>query len=1029
MPREWFNADTIEEAVQEIIPYLERENTSRAAHKAIYFDGWGGLAASAVLRAIAENPGPSLTKKFDKIIHVDCSRWKSRRALQRAIADELELPQHVMNLFDRQDEEDDFSGVNESSRAEITDFSWEIYKAIKVLSCLLICHNGSDGTVDIASFGFPLNDWFPNRMLWTFGGRLRLNPKIREKVDSSHLKFDTRYESSAYNRNALLAREATEITRCSRELLHLDVNKATDCCLYLLSLNCRGGDSVDYNWTTHACNYWVCDGIITVQEEEEEEEGRLQEERAWEVAAALHQEIRLEDYSSNTVPWFGYALDTPQNRWIVVTQEESNMKNKPTPQTTSLFVAFQSVALLPNDMFHQANNLRVLRLCNCAFSFSSPPFHCCHNLRFLGLNKCQDHRPQEDGEDKRNASLALGIFQRLWVLDVCYTDWELVFPTESSTNEHQLAIDIREVYINKGRIWCSNFAWRRLKNLRKLRVIEPTHHPWGMDGKMDEFADMLKLELLDLSKNNMIQVLPSLSRAGNLKTLILDGCVGLKQVGPHGLPPSLESFSFDSRVGGTAKISSISLAGCSSLVSCTLHGPLPNLKDLDISGTIVKMFDLRDLQAQCLERISLLRCEKLRAILWPEEGFPKLSLLRIDSFACHVEMEHQKAYATLMDVRFVQSLVLTSSNNFCWNCDKIHLNICIPSTPKDTTLKNETMDPYSTQKVVGSPLHRSIITMTQPVCYKDVNLGMISTIGPHASNAPQLEPLDLHVEIGEGISYVNLVSEQVLSAVAFVMDKVNSLHVHDNFSITSVNPKHVMLEKERGITWYFLKWCCIQRCHKLDTVFAPDYTYYCFPALEAFLAAELMMASYIWSRGPTSAYINKLTFRRLRSIHLHSCPRLLFVLPLSWCTPYSHLPSLETLHIVCCGELRQIFPVEPVALGEKSAELPRGVLEFPKLKHIHLHDLPQLQQICDVSRMFAPELETIMVRGCWSLKRIPATTDRRRQDSRPVVDCEKDWWEKLEWDGLNARHHHSLYELRQLSSYYRKALARGSLLR
>ena len=107
----------VKRAVEKIIPYLE--DTGRTAHKAIYFDGRDGLAASAVLTAIAEDPPPSLKEKFTKILHIDCSRWKSRRALQRAIADELELPQRVMAAFDREDEEDDFSIVDEGSRAEI----------------------------------------------------------------------------------------------------------------------------------------------------------------------------------------------------------------------------------------------------------------------------------------------------------------------------------------------------------------------------------------------------------------------------------------------------------------------------------------------------------------------------------------------------------------------------------------------------------------------------------------------------------------------------------------------------------------------------------------------------------------------------------------------------------------------------------------------------------------------------------------------------------------------------------------------
>jgi hypothetical protein len=55
------------------------------------------------------------------IIHVDYSRWKNRRQLQRTIAHKLNLPQQVMSIFERQeqDEDDDFGGVDEGSRAEI----------------------------------------------------------------------------------------------------------------------------------------------------------------------------------------------------------------------------------------------------------------------------------------------------------------------------------------------------------------------------------------------------------------------------------------------------------------------------------------------------------------------------------------------------------------------------------------------------------------------------------------------------------------------------------------------------------------------------------------------------------------------------------------------------------------------------------------------------------------------------------------------------------------------------------------------
>ena len=169
------------------------------------------------------------------------------------------------------------------------------------------------------------------------------------------------------------------------------------------------------------------------------------------------------------------------------------------------------------------------------------------------------------------------------------------------------------------------------------------------------------------------------------------------------------------------------------------------------------------------------------------------------------------------------------------------------------------------------------------------------------------------MEIGEGIeSYVNAVSPQVINAIAFVMDYVESLHTHDNSSISKVIPERLTLTRATGRS--HLRMCQAERFCKLGTIFSPDYVLDTFRALEAFSASELMMATFIWSRGRTSPGWDMVSFAKLWSIHLHSCPRLMFVLPLSWPAPDSHLPALEILDIICWSEFRQIFPVEPVAL-------------------------------------------------------------------------------------------------------------------
>ncbi|CAM0948464.1 unnamed protein product [Alopecurus aequalis] len=748
MPPQSINPTTLEDAVQLIIPYLE--DTRSSAHRAIYWEGWRGLAASAVLRAIANNPPPSLRKKFNKIIHVDCSRWKSRRELQRTIARELELPHRVMDVFDMQDEEDDFRGVDESFRAEIGSVGTEIFQALMGHRCLVVFHNGSNDMVNLSSFGIPPVEFFHTKVLWTFRGRLRLNPKITEKLNDSHPYF---YGDlfGTLGWNYLLQIEAREIAGYIDFPAEAVVEQ---CCLYL------GGNIIDYAWATHASNYWVCDGII---------EGG-QADKAWEVAAALHQQIRIEDYTSNALPYFGDNLMTPLKQWILAQQN------------------------------HVVDG------------------------EFLGLDGCKDQRQEE--EDRP----AMLFFQSLWVLDICNTDWDL--SSSQDTIIDQMATNIRET-------------------------------------------------------------------------------------------------------------------------------------------------------------------------------------------------EFHQSYGTILDMRFFQTLVLQSNLDLCWKSTRFHLNLCIPCTDKveEEESDKKMTDHGSSGQLIGLPRPKLLIP-NNGSAYSDVYIETMTT-GQDYNSSPQLKPSGYHVEIGEGISNISVESLQGMNAIMFVMNKAVSLHVHDNSSITTVIPENMIYVDGKILTWDDLQECYVVRCSNMHTVFVTNYARYCFEKIETFWAANLLMAHCIWSKGRMDFNEDTRSFAKLRTIHLYSCPRLTFVLPLSWAALGSYLPNLETLHIVNCGDLKDVLPVEPEFLTKISTDHRRDVLEFPKLKQIYLHELYKLQHICE-AKMFAPRLETVRLRGCWGLRRLPAVGRGNRR--RPVVECEKDWWENLEWDGLADGHHPILFEPHH-SSYYKKPLPRVSVLR
>lgn len=770
-----FHAVTVKEAVQCITPYLE--DTSQPSQH-IYFDGWRGLGASAVLTSIAEEPPPSVRHKFDKIIHIDCSRWKNRRELQRKIAQKLGLPQHVMNILDKQDEEDDFSGADEGSRIEIVAVGREIHQALQGQSCLVVFHNGSTNMVDLNDFGIPqpADRWanFVRKVLWTFRGRLHAIPGMKLAADPTRAPSTSNAESTKPSNgnqtrtdqkqlsrenvpategvnvdnsqvylysfledseseqwNGLAHDEAAEIAKYSRKL-GVTLETAALCCKYMLLLNSRGVDTLDFNWATHASNYWVCDGIIQ----------EYQQDKAWEVATALLQEMKLEEFSSYKLPEFG-----DKTRWVVATDPYRVEEIK--PETTSFFFANnrgQGVASLPTKIFQRsAEQLHVLKLCLCTFSFSSPPFLHCQKIRFLGLDKCKDQPKKLEGkeEDDRRKN---NFFQSLWVLDICDTDWELDLSLNIIESMLQ---NIREIHIKRERIWSNSNAWtwRHVHNIHKLRVIEPTLH-WKDEGKeeemKDEFMNMSKLELLDLSGNSTIKVLPRLSGATSLSTLVLDGCIGLTTVAPEELPPSLETFSFDAGEGKQynkkAKISRISMAGCARLENFRLRGSLPNLEELDLSNTSVKTLDLKDevVQVSFLQRLILLGCEQIRAILWPKAGMPKLVVLRIDTrggteearsetphdadYSLVISKEHEEmclARVAVTDMRLLQSLLLAGSNKFCWNTTTFNLILYLSSSSKNDDGQNNRKEKIGLPSV-ASRLHKFPVLKSHQI-YSDIN--------------------------------------------------------------------------------------------------------------------------------------------------------------------------------------------------------------------------------------------------------------------------------------------------------------------
>ncbi|KAI4969633.1 hypothetical protein ZWY2020_000547 [Hordeum vulgare] len=292
----------------------------------------------------------------------------------------------------------------------------------------------------------------------------------------------------------------------------------------------------------------------------------------------------------------------------------------------------------------------------------------------------------------------------------------------------------------------------------------------------------------------------------------------------------------------------------------------------------------------------------------------------------------------------------------------------------------------------------SLPQLVQADRYSDVQ-SMVGDAPMQVFPKPPTNKLDRHIELDEGIHAFDRGMGDVMTRFA------ESLHVHD-VSVSASLPSGY---------WDVLRQCRMERCPKLDEFFPIGSCG--FLQLETIWAIDLRMARWVCNKTGSQVY-NDGSFRNLRCLRLCSCPSLQFVLPV-WVNSF---PSLETLHIIHCGNLRNVFVQDyTLFLWEISIQ----VIAFPKLTTIHLHDLPVLQQICEV-KMVAPNLNTIKIRGCWALRRLPVVGTRSGDMKKPTVEIEKDVWDALEWDGEVCPDH---FGAPLHSRYYKKKLPRVSVLR
>ncbi|XP_020084528.1 uncharacterized protein LOC109707552 [Ananas comosus] len=711
--------------------------------------------------------------------------------------------------------------------------------------------------------------------------------------------------------------------------------------------------------------------------------------------------------------WVKFSLPSSEEedasyRWISVRSPQTNIpepwnfffkvcRNPVTSGVSSFFGHFEEThQALPDGFFDHFSNVRVLDLLGCVVSpIEHSSFLRLRNLRMLRLERCKvtslDPNSHSSAPEGGREPI---LFDNLWVLNLYNSD--------------------------AGAFLLGGKAFELMPNLLELDLKEETSLLHLVD--LNELREHIhKLEVLKLSGNiNTKFLLRSLSMAISLKELILTACERLEYLN-FNLPATIETISLQRcaslkevelvdpaaaplpnlntfRLSGSKQIAKLSLQGCRKLENVDLQ-ELTGLEVLDLSCTAIKVVDVSKLPQ--LKQLFLLGCEQLRRVAGLDKG-PRLDVLYLDNYngggACDVDrcldsFQNQRqselakgtndadqrllhAHVVVRDVRLFRSLRDAfpdlSRAKSCF-----HIHVKGSSTAKRGTNIGTTT--------------RSNATVTSALCYiEDVLNTMTDRPRRHRPSPPAM-PLNNHIEVDGGHN------SQIVEEGAFtdIMEFANSLFIHDNtFNFTM------------GIEFKYLKCFRIERCPNLEFIFSWIYAA---RSLESIWLSQLPRLKALHKYG-------RIRGGQLKHIYLEFCARLEYVLP-----SLSELHDLETINIRYCGDLTAIIKCNDDNNKDKGGAAPQLL---PKLRSIHLQELPKLQHIYKLN-ICAPSLEEIKIMGCFNLGKLSLFGRSDARSMRAVkISCEKDWWDKLQWDGLESNHHSSLFNPKHCPYYKKRMKAR-----
>ncbi|XP_058105905.1 probable disease resistance protein At5g63020 [Magnolia sinica] len=142
------------------------------------------------------------------------------------------------------------------------------------------------------------------------------------------------------------------------------------------------------------------------------------------------------------------------------------------------------------------------------------------------------------------------------------------------------------------------------------------------------------------------------------------------------------------------------------------------------------------------------------------------------------------------------------------------------------------------------------------------------------------------------------------------------------------------------------------------------------------------------------------SFACLRYLTVQYCQVLENVMSLEL---FQHLQCLEYIGIIGCSKMEEVIKGGEEAMVEEGYNsINNNTILLPNLRSFHLVDLGKLKSICK-QVIICPSLNTIVIKGCPRLKKIPLSLGNSTSDVEGEIQGSKEWWDALEWDDPNTK--------------------------